>query len=168
MCSRHHPLCVHACVCVWLLVETYFRQNASIDGSQVNGILAIVIHTVNYLTERRVIFQIVCATAGYLPRVSVRHECFSWNGSFIWENRNSNIGSVCNWHWNWGEQFSIFIWNRLDPKPTVAFQLLLCSNYFLLNIPRGIIYGTGWSVLTMHIVVKQVSNTDFHFTMSRG
>lgn len=83
--SPSPSVCARACTCVLLLVETYFRQNASIDGSQVNGILAIVIHTVNYLTERRVIFQIVCATAGYLPRVSVRHECPSWNGSFICE-----------------------------------------------------------------------------------
>lgn len=134
MCSRHHPLCVHACmrVCVWLLVETYFRQNASIDGSQVNGILAIVIHTVNYLTERRVIFQIVCATAGYLPRVSVRHECFSWNGSFIWENRNSNIGPVCSWHWNWGQVRRAVFHFYLEQIRSQAYRCFSASALFKL------------------------------------
>lgn len=66
---------LYVCACVWLLVETYFPQNACIDGSQVDGILAIVIHTVNYLTERRVIFLIVRAAAGCLPGVFVKHKC---------------------------------------------------------------------------------------------
>ena len=71
---------MHVCV---VTSGDIFPQNASIDGSQVNGILAIVIHTVNYLTERRVISQIVWAVAGREPRLSVMHECLSWNGSFL-------------------------------------------------------------------------------------
>ncbi len=116
-------VCVCVCACIQLLAATYFQQNASIDGSQVNGFLAVVIHPVNYLTESRVISQIVCAEAGSVPRVSVRLEGLSYNSSFF--KKQEFKFQVClplTWECteknqvNWVEQFFILFLDQIKSQ----------------------------------------------------